>query len=144
MTKYLKDALTVVLVTFVVSVILHLILFGEVRWIPLISIILIIFVGRLFIQPNLKRNQISSVLHGGLYFLATTWQSSASFFKDILGTDLLNIIFFLSWATLIIGSIGIISSRKNNFFVKGFITLLISICLSGILTIMILLNESFF
>ncbi|WP_186725490.1 hypothetical protein [Planomicrobium sp. CPCC 101110] len=56
MTKYLKDALTVALVTFVVSVILHLILFGEVRWIPLISIILIIYVGRLFIQPNLKRN----------------------------------------------------------------------------------------
>ena len=94
-----------------------------------------------------KLNRLAFVLSLiclGLYFLATTWQASASFFKDILGTDLLNIIFFLSWATLILGSIGIISSRKNNFFVKGFITLLISLCLSGILTIMILLNESFF
>ena len=56
MTKYLKDALTVALATFIISVILHIILFEEVRWISLISIILIIFVGRLFIQPNLKRN----------------------------------------------------------------------------------------
>ena len=56
MDKRSKDALTVAIVTFIVSVILHIILFGGVRWIPLISIILIIFVGRLFIQPNLKRN----------------------------------------------------------------------------------------
>lgn len=54
MAKYLKDSLTVILVAFVLSIILHLMLFGEVRWVSLVSIILIIFVGRLFIQSNLK------------------------------------------------------------------------------------------
>lgn len=55
MDKRLKDALTVALVTFVVSVILLPILFGEIKWIVLISIVLLIFVGKLFILPKSKR-----------------------------------------------------------------------------------------
>ena len=55
MDKRLKDALKVALVTFVVSVILLPILFGEIKWIVLISIVLIIFVGKLLILPKSKR-----------------------------------------------------------------------------------------
>lgn len=55
MDKRLKDALTVALLTFVVSVILLPILFGEIKWITLISIILIVFVGKLFIGSKSKR-----------------------------------------------------------------------------------------
>ena len=96
---------------------------------------------------NKKLNSFAfflSLICLGLYLLAAMWQVPANIFETIVGTDLLNIVFFLSWITLMLGLIGIISPKKDYSFVKGFTTILIAFCITGILTTMILLNESFF
>lgn len=79
-----------------------------------------------------------------LFLSVTYWKEFANFIIRVTGTDALNIIFLLSWITLFLGIIGITSKRDSKSILRGTVTILITFGLSGMLTIMILLNKSLF
>ncbi|ATP40346.1 hypothetical protein CSE16_09960 [Solibacillus sp. R5-41] len=78
------------------------------------------------------------------FLIAAYWKGFSNFVIEITGTDVLNIICFISWITLFFGIIGMTSIRDGKPLLRGVITILITVGLSGMLTIMMLLNQSTF
>ncbi|WP_404455683.1 hypothetical protein LG329_08030 [Virgibacillus necropolis] len=79
-----------------------------------------------------------------LYLTVVTWKGFAYFVIETTGTDALNIVFFLSWITLFLGIVGMIGKRDGKLLLRGIVTVLITFGLSGMLTMIMLLNQSLF